>query len=126
MKTSFTHKEHAESGLALIIILLTSSLLMDTTLLVKCAIGLLIIDMTVPVLFYPFTIVWLNLSQILGRMISFGILTMVFILVVTPTALVRKLIGKDRLQLSDFKKSSASVFHDRNHRFGKEDSLHPF
>jgi hypothetical protein len=126
MKTKFTQKEHAESGLALIIILLAASLLVPATILVQIAIGLLILDMTVPLVFYPFTLLWLNLSHVLGRIISFIILTLIFLLVVTPTALVRRLIGKDRLLLSEFKKSSASIFHDRNHRFVKEDSLHPF
>jgi energy-coupling factor transporter transmembrane protein EcfT len=126
MKTSFTQKEHAESGLALIVILLAASLFVHATFLVQIAIGLLILDMAVPVVFYPFTLIWLNLSHALGRIISFIILTLIFLLVVTPTALVRRLIGKDRLFLSEFKKSSASVFHERNHRFVKEDSLHPF
>ena len=126
MKTSFTQKQHAESGLALIIILLLVSLFVHSSSLVQITIGLLILDMTVPVVFYPFTILWLNLSHVLGRIISFIILTLIFLLVVTPTALVRRLIGKDRLFLSEFKKSSSSVFHERNHRFVKEDSLHPF
>ena len=126
MKTSFTKKENAESGLALIIILLVASLYIHSTVLVGSAIGLLLIYMVVPVVFYPFTLLWLNLSYALGRIISFAILTVIFLLVVTPTAIVRKLIGKDRLFLSQFKKSSLSVFHERNHRFVKEDVLHPY
>jgi hypothetical protein len=126
MKTSFTYKEHAESGLALVIILLVVSLFRHSSFLVGLSIGLIILDMVVPVIFYPFTVVWLNLSHVLGKIISFVILTLIFLIVVTPTALIRRLLGKDRLLLAQFKESSSSVFHERNHRFVKEDSLHPY
>ncbi|MGD0338586.1 MAG: SxtJ family membrane protein [Bacteroidota bacterium] len=126
MKTSFTPKENAESGLALIVILLIASLFRHSSLLVEISIGFIVLVMVAPVVFYPFSLIWLNVSRILGRISSFIILTLIFLVIVTPTALFRKIIGKDRLLLTQFKKTTASVFHERNRRFVKEDILHPF
>ncbi len=126
MRTSFTPKENTESGLALIVILLVASLFMHSTFLVELTIGLILLVMVIPAMFYPFSLIWLNLSHILGRIVACIILTLIFLLVVTPMALFRKMIGKDRLLLTQFKKATPSVFHERNHHYIKEDILHPY
>lgn len=126
MKRTFSQKENTESALALIVILLGASLFMHSRLLVELSIGLVFLVMIAPAAFYPFSFLWLNLSHLLGRISSFVLLALIFLFIVTPTALVRRMIGKDRLLLTQFKKSTLSVFHERNHRCVKEDILHPY
>jgi hypothetical protein len=126
MKTSFTKKENTESGLALVIILLIVSLILQSTFIIKISIGLILLIMVIPVIFYPISLIWLNLSHLLGKISSFLLLTLIFFFVVTPVALFRKMIGKDRLRLSQFKEKTTSVFEERNHRFVKDDLLNPF
>jgi polyferredoxin len=126
VKTSFTKKENVESSLALIAILLITSLIWHSALLIEVSIGLIFLALTVPAVFYPFSFIWLNLSHLLGRVSSFVLLAGIFVLVVTPVGVIRRLLGKDRLRLSQFKKAGSSVFEERNHRFVKDDILHPF
>ncbi len=126
MKTSFSKKEHVESALALIAILLIISILSHSTLIVEISVGLVFLTMIAPAVFYPVSFIWLNLSRVLGRVSSFVLLTCIFLLIVTPVGVLRKLLGKDRLRLAQFKKATSSVFEERNHRFVKDDLLHPF
>jgi FtsH-binding integral membrane protein len=126
VRTSFTRKENVESGLAFIVILLLVSLVLQSTLIVKISIGLLLLVMVLPAAFYPISLIWLNLSRVLGKMSSFVLLTLIFLLIVTPVGLIRRLIAKDKLRLTQFKQSTSSVFEERNHRFAKDDILHPY
>jgi FtsH-binding integral membrane protein len=126
VRTSFTRKENVESGLAFIVILLLVSLVLQSTLIVKISIGLLLLVMVLPAAFYPISLIWLNLSRVLGKMSSFVLLTLIFLLIVTPVGLIRRLIAKDILRLTQFKQSTSSVFEERNHRFAKDDILHPY
>jgi hypothetical protein len=126
MKTSFSRKENIESALALIAILLIASLFSHSALLIEISIAAVFLAMMTPVVFTPVSFVWLNLSRMLGRASSFVLLAGIFLIVVTPVGVFRRLLGKDRLRLAQFKKATSSVFEERNHRFIKDDILHPF
>jgi hypothetical protein len=54
------------------------------------------------------------------------LLTAVFYAVVTPSGLLRRLFGRDALQLRAFKTSEASVLHERRHRFVAADLENPY
>lgn len=135
MKTKFSKKENLESGLALILILLIVTLFLFykskigiesivTTAEVSCV--LLLLAMVIPVIFYPFTFIWLNLSHLLGKISSSIILSAIFYLIVSSTGLFRRILKKDRLLLNDFKKKRDSVFKDRNITFKKEHLETPY
>lgn len=47
---------------------------------------------------------WMKFSEILGKISSTIILTIMFFLIITPTAFVLKLLGKDPLSKLQFKK----------------------
>ena len=79
-----------------------------------------------PAMIYPFTILWLNLSDILGKIVSRIILAIIYCVFLLPVALIRKIAGKDNLKLKQFRKSDQSVFIERNHLFTKDDMLNPF
>ena len=86
----------------------------------------LILNMIWPPIFTPFAYVWYKLSEILGYISSRIILGMIFFLVVTPVAWIRRRMGKDVLGLKEFKKGSDSVLKDRSHTFGAADLEKPF
>jgi hypothetical protein len=54
------------------------------------------------------------------------LLSIVFITIVTPIGLLRRLLGKDSLQLKNFKKSKDSVFLSRDHKYTENDIAKPF
>lgn len=123
---SITKKQASDSGMAIVLILLLIGLFTGNDLYYKISIPVLIINMIHPMFYYYFAILWLGLSQIIGTVVSKILLSIVFILVVLPVALIRKLMGKDSLQLKKFKKSGSSVMKTRNHIFTSDDIIHPY
>jgi hypothetical protein len=126
VKTRFTHKENVNSGLALVLILLLINIKWKLNWTIGTAVVSILIVMIKPLLIYPFTFIWLNISDLLGKIISKIILAIIFFLFVLPVGYFRKLTGKDNLKLKQFKKSDKSVFVERDHTFTKDDMLNPF
>jgi hypothetical protein len=85
-----------------------------------------IISLIVPKVFYPFAVAWFGLSKILSAGSSKILMALVFIVIVVPTGLFRKLTGKDSLKLRQFKKSRQSVMVDREHSYEAADFLNTF
>lgn len=121
MKKSFTKKEHSDSGLALLLLTLVAGLWLRIPYTLHSAIAEVLVLLTAPVLIYPFTFLWLNISDLLGRILSKILLAVIFFVFVLPVALIRKAMGKDALQLKKFKHGNDSVFTERNHTFTKTD-----
>ena len=76
--------------------------------------------------YYLFAIIWLGFSKLLGTVVSKIILTIVYIVLVIPVGIFRRILGKDSLQLSGFKKGSSSVMKTRNYSFTSKDIEMPY
>ena len=119
-------KQASDTGMATVLILLLIALFTHNTLYYKIAIPVLVINMTFPMLYYPFAIIWLGFTQLLGTIISKFILTIIYIIMVIPIGLFRRLLGKDSLQLSEFKKGTNSVMQTRDYNFLSDDIEKPY
>jgi len=119
-------KQSSDSGMAIVLVLLLIGLFTGNDLYYKISIPVLVMNMIYPMFYYYFAILWLGFSQILGTVVSKIILSVVFFVIVFPVALIRKMMGKDSLQLKQFKKSGSSVMKTRNHRFSSDDIVHPY
>jgi hypothetical protein len=64
-------------------------------------------------------LVWSKLSQILATGSNYILLTVIFLVVVTPAAMLRRLFGKNKFW--GVNKNAQSNFSDRNHTFEKID-----
>jgi hypothetical protein len=126
LKTSFSKKEHSDSGLALLLLTLIVGLWLDNHLVFRISIAEVVVLLIAPVIIYPFTFLWLNSSDLLGKIMSKIILTIIFFVFVWPVALFRRGLGKDTLKLKEFKKDANSVFTERNHTIGKSDLSMPY
>jgi hypothetical protein len=94
--------------------------------LVTAAFALILATVILPIIFYPFAVVWFGLSELLSIVSPAIILTIIFFLIVTPVGLIRRLLGKDSMRLKQFKKNRQSVMIDRNHLYTESDLLHTF
>jgi len=119
-------KQSSDSGMAIVLVLLLIGLFTGNDLYYKISIPVLVMNMIYPMFYYYFAILWLGFSQILGTVVSKIILSVVFFVVVFPVALIRRMMGKDSLQLKQFKKSGSSVMKTRNHKFCSDDIVHPY
>lgn len=111
----------SDAGLALLLILLILHYYFAISLLRDVAILSLLVVMVVPNLLKPWAFIWYTLSGALGYVVSNVMLGLIYFLFVFPMGFVRKLLGKDSLQLRSFKKGFESAFVTRNHVFIKDD-----
>ena len=103
--------------MAMVLLCLVLGLLTDAGWLFKLAIPVLALTMIAPRVYNPLAVVWLGLSYLLGTVISRILLTAVFFVVVLPVALIRRMLGKDSLQLRQFGKGKESVMKVRDHMY---------
>ncbi len=62
----------------------------------------------------------------MGAVVSKIMLSIVFFGVLTPIAMLRRLLGKDSLKLREFKQGKGSVMLERNHTFTGSDLQSPY
>ena len=121
-----TENQKKDTGLALILLFLIIGLLTNNLLFFKMTIPIILITMLIPSVLYPIAIVWFALSNFLGFFISKIILSVIFIILIIPFGLIRRLFGKDNLRLEQFKVSKKSVLINKNHTFTRKDIIKPF
>ena len=121
-----TRQKTTDAGLAFVLILLLIALAMEKSLLVAAAAVAVLVCMVAPRLFVPWAVVWFGLSHLLGAVMSRLVLTSIYVLVVLPVAMARRLAGRDPMMRKEWKKGEGSVFTDRNHTFTPEDIEHPY
>lgn len=115
-----------DAGLALTLLSLLAYQLFPGRLTVTIATGLLLLCMTVPRLFAPFARVWFALADCLATVASTLLLTLVFLLLVTPVGIARRLLGSDPLKLKGWRSGSGTFFTPRNHRWHPTDMEKPY
>jgi len=123
---TISKKQASDTGMAAILILLLIGLFTNNNLYFKIAIPVLIINMTYPKFYYLFAIIWLGFSQLLGTIVSKITLSIIYIIMVIPMGVFRRLLGKDSLHLSEFKKSNSSVMQTRDYYFLSKDIENPY
>lgn len=121
-----TKDQYRDTGMAMVLILLLLALLFEREGYLIGAVCLHVLNMIAPQAYRPVAVVWLGLAHLLGAVMSRVILTAVYLVVVTPIGLVRRMMGIDSLRLKQFGKSGDSVMHERNHTFSPEDIQRPY
>ncbi len=71
---------------------------------------------------------WFGLSHVLGFFMSKVLLSIIYIIILMPVAMVRRVMGKDSMRLKNYKSGagSNSAFVIREHTFSKEDLDNPY
>jgi uncharacterized membrane protein len=115
-----------DTGMAMVLILLSLEFLVGGSTFLKIAIPVLIINMIVPHVFYPLAYLWFGLAHLIGTLVSKILLFLVYIFVVMPVGLFRRAIGKDSMSIKKWKQGSDSVFKIRNHLYSASDIEKPY
>ena len=115
-----------DAGMALILIALLVAYFWNDQRYLAAGIVLLIVNMSYPKLFKPFARLWFGLSHILGAVMSRLILGLIFFLMVLPVGLIRRVMGKDSLNLRKWKTGSETVFVVRDITFSKNNIEKPY
>lgn len=115
-----------DCGMALVLIFLLLGFFTQHEINFKIALVILLLDMIAPIIFYPFAFIWLGFSHLIGTIMSKIILMILYLTLVIPMGFIRKLLGKDTLQLHKFKKGKNSVMINRKHLFVSSDIEKPY
>ena len=115
-----------DSGMALSFLLMLLEIWIGNGTFLLLAAATLLIDMIAPVIFIPFAYLWFGFAHIMGTIVSKILLFLVYILFVVPMGLIRRMLGKDSLQLGKWKQNDESVFLSRDHLFSRDDLEKPF
>ena len=115
-----------DTGMAMVLLSMLLAISPKRHSLLFVAMALHVLNMTVPGLYRPIAVLWFGLSDLMGAVMSKILLSLVFFLVVTPIAILRRLFGKDALKLRAFKASKDSVMLERNHTFAARDLERPY
>jgi hypothetical protein len=125
-KPIITKGQTKEFGMVLVLISIFIGIQKRDFNYVKVAFILMAITILFPIIFYPLAFCWFGLGKLLGKISSAILLSIIFILVVVPVGLLRKIFGFDSLNLKKFRKDTKSVMVVRNHLFNDQDLLHTF
>ena len=118
--------QNKDTGLAITLIFLLICWFTKNFNFVPAAIATLVITMTVPKVFaYPARF-WFGLSRFMGEFVSKIILSLIFFFMVIPVGFIRKLSGKDSMNLNKWRKGTESVFVERNITISPSDLEKPF
>jgi hypothetical protein len=123
---NLTREKNKDAGLVLLLCLLLVYLQTHNLVLIWISVVCIVITILLPVLFYPFSVIWYGVSEIMGAIVSRIVLCAVFFFIITPVGLVRRLITKKQLLSEQWKKSRESVFADRNIQFSRSDIQNPY
>lgn len=126
-----THKNNKahqarDTGLAIALILLILEYINRPNYLALSAMAVLVLVMTWPAFFKPLSKIWFGATHVLGNIVSRIILTVIFLVILTPVGLIRKALGADPMKRSLWKKDDSSVLVDRNHLYTKKDIENPY
>lgn len=121
-----TKDQSRDTGMAMVLLLLMVFLARKREGWLIVAMALHVVNMIWPQVYRFAAILWLGLSDAMGAVVSKILLSIVFLAVVTPIGMLRRLFGKDSLKLRAFKAGQDSVMTERNHTFAAADLDKPY
>ena len=121
-----SNKECADTSMAMTLISLLVILYSKSITLLPLPIGLLLLGMVWPRAYSLLARLWLGISLLLGSIMSRVVLSIIFMVIVTPIALVMRLFGHDPMRRKAWKKGTESTFVSRGDLVEAKDLEHPF
>lgn len=116
-----------DTGLVAGLVLIFSGLAAQDLFWTKIAFAVILISLIIPQIFYYPAVIWFGLSDILGRIVSKIVLGAVYVTVVLPVGLIRRLSKKDPMLLRVFgDRNIKSAWAVREHKYSDKDILKPF
>jgi len=121
-----TLEQARDTGQALALMSLLIVIFFRQTSFIGVALIVLLVNMVRPQVYKPAAKWWFALSNLLSRVVPRILLGLLFYGMVTPVGLIRRIMGRDPLQLKQWKKGRGTVLRERNHTLSPGDISHPF
>lgn len=124
--SGITRIQERDTCLALTFLLLLIWFFTRHEEIIYAAMVFLLVGMIWSAAMRPLAFFWFGLSNVLGKVMSSVLLSVVYLLIVLPVAVLRRLMGKDTLRLRQWRSSTDSCFITREHSYTAEDLNHPY
>ena len=124
--SGITRIQERDACLALTFLLLLIWFFTRHAELIYAAMAFLLVGMIWSAAMRPLAFLWFGLSNVLGKIMSSVLLSVVYLVIVLPVAALRRLMGKDSLRLRQWRSGSESCFIVREHSYTAEDLKHPY
>ena len=121
-----TKEEAKDVGLAFSLVFLVVGYLKSYDYFLVLAIVTSIANIIIPSIYTPFVLPLRRIGDIVGGYVTKIMLSILFMIMVTPLGILLRIFGKDPLQLRKWKKDSSSVFVVRDHMFDSEEIERPY
>lgn len=115
-----------DTGILLCLVILVISVYFQRQNLLPIVMVILFFAMLCPGWFMPLARLWFGLANLLGKLSSNLIFTLVFFLLVTPMGLLRRATGKDAMWLKRWKDGNVSSLVDHKHQYVSNDLERPY
>jgi polyferredoxin len=125
-KSVISKDQTREFGMVTVLVTTFLAMYLKDNVFATVAFILVLITILYPIIFYPFAFCWFGIAKILGIVSSGILLTVVFLVIVVPIGVFRKIFRFDGLKLKQFKKSKESILINRDHVYTDADLLHTF
>ncbi|MDR2669726.1 MAG: SxtJ family membrane protein [Desulfovibrio sp.] len=113
--------QQRDTALALIFLLLLIWFFTGEVLLLHVLMGFTLFAMLFPKLLTVPARLWFGLAYYLSQVSSKIIFGLIYVVLVLPVGLVRRMLGKDSLRLKAYGKGNGSAFIVREHRYTAQD-----
>lgn len=114
-------KQNMEVGIVLTLVFLVTGLMTGLIVWFQVGVCTLLLAVLIPVAYTPLSWGWYGFARLAECVCSKVVLSLIFFLVVTPVALLRRCFSEDILRLRSFKKQQNSVFIVKEKTYKKED-----
>jgi hypothetical protein len=121
-----TREEAKDTGMIIALICLLLAYYLNSPASLPLAAAVLFLNLLACTIFKPIAKIWIAFSHLLGRATSAIILSILFVCMVVPVGVFRRLAGLDSLSLNQWKKDDSSVFKRRDHSFEPADLDKPY
>ena len=124
--SGITRMQERDTCLALTFLLLLIWFFTRHEEIIYAAMLFLLLGMIWSAAMRPLAFLWFGLSNVLGKVMSSVLLSAVYLIIVLPVAVLRRLMGKDALRLRQRRSGSDSCFIVREHIYTADDIEHPY
>lgn len=115
-----------DTGMLLVLIFIVLGLIYDKKILFQLATIFILLDMTIPKVFTITAIIMMKFTEAMGTIVSRVILTLIWFLVVSPVALIRRYLHMNTMLCKSSINKGESVFVVRSGIVDRSDLTAPY
>lgn len=113
-------------GLAFAVVFLVAGLYTEGKVLLAVSVLFFVAAVAAPHILQPFCVMWQTFTNIVGDMFLTLVISVIFVLVITPIGVVRRIVTGNQLFFRRNTESKENAFYSRVHKLTAADLRYPY